>query len=428
MAISKIAFRLRRGWLPLGVLLLGLAAGWLFLVFSRGPFAPRASIAGPVVLWSFEPAEPGAFVSTPLVTEDFVYAAAVRDSALAPSGVVYCLKRRNGRVLWKFDDDGAMQQTCSSPCLADGGLFIGEGMHGNDVCKMYALDPASPRKIWQFVANGHIESSPCVEDGKLFFGAGDDGLYCLDAATGALCWHFTGSRHIDSAPAALGGLNGFGGLVFAGSGVSRLYSTTEIFCLNFTDGSLHWRTPTELPAWGSPVVSGEDVFFGLGNGRLTQSAPVPEQPAGALLCADIHTGNIRWMFRTRDAVFGRATVDEDRVFFGSRDGRCYCLDRRDGQLRWNADLSSPIVTQPALMDGRLYVVAQGGRIACLDAAAGRELWTFDLARHTQTRPQLLSSPVAFIEENASGRHRRLYFGAELKNPLRNSAVLYCLGD
>jgi outer membrane protein assembly factor BamB len=393
-----------------------------------GRFRPRDDRPTPeespavAVEWSFEQTERGAIISTPTLADDSVYVTAIRDSALAPSGVVYCLDRRRGSVRWQFDDGGSMQHTISSPCLADGRLYLGEGMHGNDVCKLYCLEAASGRKLWQFVTGGHIESSPCVADGAVFFGSGDDGLYGLDAVSGGKRWHFQGRRHIDSSPAVAGRR------LYAGSGVSLLYPTTEVFCLDAAGGALLWRTPTDLPVWGSPLVRDEQVFFGLGNGRLTQSAQAPEKPAGALLCADASTGRTCWIYRLDDAVFGRPAADEEHVYFGARDGRCYCLDRRDGRRRWAVELGSPIVANPALLDGRLYVVASGGRVSYLDAASGRVRWTFDVARHTQTRPHLLSSPVVRAEEDAAGSHHRLYFGAELRNPIKSTAVLYCLRD
>jgi outer membrane protein assembly factor BamB len=387
------------------------------LVFQR----ERPASISPVVVWTFEQPESGALVSAPTVDAEDIYVSAVRDNALAPSGVVYCLDRRNGALKWKFDDDGRMRQTISSPCLSDGRLYVGEGMHGNDVCNLYCLDAASGRKLWQFVTGGHIESSPCVAHGAVFFGSGDDGLYCLDAVSGKKRWQFSGRWHIDVSPVVVDGR------LYAGSGVSELHRTTEIFCLDAASGRPLWRTPTELPVWGSPAVDGSQVFFGTGNGRLTQSAQPPEKPAGALVCADTATGHLCWPpIRFNDALFGQPVVDESRVYFGVRDGRCYGFDRRNGRRLWQADLGSPIVTRPALAEGRLVVVASGGRIACLDAGSGQAVWTFDLAKHTQTRPQLLSSPL--IVQEGEEKRRLLYFGSELKNNVRSAAVLYCLRD
>lgn len=375
----------------------------------------------PQIVWTFEQPESGAFVSAPVVDAERIYAAAIRDSALAPSGIVYCLDRRRGTRIWSFDDDGTMRQTISSPCVAGGRLYIGEGMHGNDVCKLYCLGAASGRKLWEFVTGGHIESSPCVAGDAVYFGSGDDGLYCLDAVTGKKRWQFSARWHIDVSPVVVSGR------LYAGSGVSVLHRATEVFCLDAASGQPIWRMPTELPVWGSPVVDGEQVFFGTGNGRLTQSAEQPEKPAGSLLCVNAATGQLCWPpVRLSDAIFGRPAVDGDHVYFGARDGRCYCIDRHNGRCRWQTDLGSPIVTRPALAEGRLIVAPSGGRIACLDAASGQTMWTFDLAKHTQTRPQLLSSPLLVPEHDAKGR--LVYIGSELKNGVRSAAVLYCLRD
>ena len=407
-----------------GLAFVGLLAAAVLLALHRERItsSQRRQAMPPEVVWTFEQPESGAIVSGPVVDGERIYAAAIRDNALAPSGVVYCLDRRRGTLRWKFDDDGMMRQTISTPCLAGGRLYVGEGMHGNDVCKLYCLDAATGRKLWQFVTGGHIESSPCVAGGAVFFGSGDDGLYCLDAASGEKRWQFAGRWHIDVSPVVVDGR------VYAGSGVSRLYQTTEIFCLDAASGQPLWRWPTELPVWGSPVADGGQVFYGTGTGRLTQSAEPPAKPAGALLCADTATGRLCWTVRLADAIFGRPAVDSERVYFGARDGRCYCLDRRDGQRLWQTDLGSPIVTRPALAGGLLVVAASGGQIACLDAGNGRATWTFDLAGHTQTRPQLLSSPLVVRDDEARGLRRFLYFGSELKNGVRSTAVLYCLRD
>jgi outer membrane protein assembly factor BamB len=315
-----------------------------------------------------------------------------------------------------------MQHTYSSPCLSEGRLYVGEGMHGNEVCKLYCLDAASGRKLWHCVTGGHIESSPSVADGVVVFGSGDDGIYGVDSSNGEKRWRREGRWHVDVRPAIVEGR------VYAGSGRSERYKTTEIFCLDLADGRTLWKKPTELPVWSSPTVWGDLVYFGTGTGRLTESAQPPDKAAGILVCAETATGRIAWTYRTPDAILARCTVDSQRVYFGARDGRCYCLDRRDGQPVWQCDLGQPIVTQPALLDGRLYVAAIGGRFTCLEADSGRSLWTFDVAQQTQTRPQLLSSPVAVRAKDEEGSAHRLFLGTELRTSIKSAAVLYCLRD
>lgn len=407
-------------WLVLVTLLgVGVLGGVLFLSLrgSQGPTPPRPPETVEVA-WAFEAQKRGAIISSPLVAGDRVYVAALHDTAFTNAGALYCLDRATGKPLWTFDDSGKLQHMYSSPCLAEGRLYLGEGMHANFTCKLYCLDAATGRKLWHFVAAGHIESTPCVADGKVFFGAGDDGLYCLDAASGEKRWQFQGPWHIDSSPAVAGGR------VYAGSGVSRKHRRTEAVCLDTDEGKVVWRLPTDLPVWGSPVVAGDEVFFGLGNGRLTTSAELPEKPAGALLCVACQDGECRWRRDVSDAVLEKAAVGPRHVYFGARDGQCWCLDRRTGEVCWKQDLGSPVVTCPALLEERLYVVASAGRVCCLDPASGHKRWTFDVARATQTSPQLFSSPTVVAE----GERRRLYFGTELRTPDSNAAVLYCLRD
>jgi outer membrane protein assembly factor BamB len=382
---------------------------------------PTPALANKVI-WTFEQVERGAIISSPYVAGERVYVATIRDAGLATSGAVYCLNRNTGKVIWQFDDDGEMQQIYSSPCIADGRLYIGEGMHANHVCKFYCLDAASGKKLWQFITAGHIESSPCVVNGKVFFAAGDDGLYGLDAVTGAPRWHYPAPIHVDSSATVVGGR------LYCGSGVSRTRKATEIFCLDADKGTVVWRKQTDLPAWGSPIVSAEQVFFGLGNGRLMHSALPPEKPAGAMMCVAAKTGDMLWRHPVDDSILVRPAVDERHVYFGARDGHCYCLDRFNGCLCWTQVLGSPLVTNPVLLDGRLYVVASRGRVARLDAESGRIGWLFDVAAYSQTKPRLFSSPAVHPDDAESERHYRIYFGAELEMPFNSAAVFYCLRD
>jgi outer membrane protein assembly factor BamB len=418
----------RRHLIWLGLLLpalLGaaLAGGALFLPDSSRWWGTGRPARGPAypfeVVWSFEPPRRGAIVSSPLPAGDRVFVGVIQDGAFT-SGRAYCLDRDTGRVRWAFDDAGRMQHLFSSPCLAAGRLYVGEGMHQNFSSKLYCLDAETGKKLWHFETAGHVESSPCVAGGWVYFGAGDDGLYGLDAATGKVAWHFSGPFHIDTSPAVAGGR------LYAGSGQSLSYRQTEAFCLDAGTGAVVWRVATDLPVWGSPAVDGGEVFFGLGNGRFLEPPPAPEQAAGAVLCLDAGTGRTLWRW-DGDAVFCRPVVDARHVVFGSRDGSCFCLDRRSGTVCWKADLGSPVVARPAVLGPHVWAVGSAGRLCRLDAESGRVQAAFDLAARTRTRPQVFSSPAAVPEPGAPGRCR-LYLGSELANAASSAAVLYCLRD
>ncbi len=397
----------------LGMLCLGVIG-----LFVDRHVTPRKEAGDVEVAWAFTPAWPGAIVATPLVTPSHVYVSAIRDAGLSSYGVILCLERQNGRVVWQFDDGGNMQHTGSSPCLDNGRLYVGEGMHANPRCKLYCLDAVAGRKLWDFTAEGHIESSPTVVDGLVYFGAGDDGIYCRQADTGVERWHYASRVHVDSNPAVVNGR------LYAGSGLSRRYGTTEVFCLDAHAGKLLWRSPTDLPAWGNPAVDGNQLFIGLGNGRMDRSVEPPGKPAGALLTLETDTGKLSWRYEVADAVLGKPAVNAQQVFFAARDGNCYALERQNGQLSWKASLGSPIVASPVLADGSLYVAASNGRVCCLDSANGSIHWDFDAAHFANLSAKLYASPVV-ISEGQPGCHS-IYVAAELTSALASAPALYCL--
>jgi outer membrane protein assembly factor BamB len=385
------------------------AAAALYHDPAGGPGPGR----GGTVAWTFAADGPGSFDSSPLVAGDRVYAAAGHFGALAHSGAVYCLDRATGRKLWSFDDHGTLRPVFSSPCLAGGRLYFGEGYHQDSFCRLFCLDAVTGAKLWDFATASHTESSPCVVAGKVFFGAGADGIYCLRADNGAKLWHFPGP-HVDSNPAVVEDR------LYAGSGSGPDY---EVFCLDAETGRRIWRAAADLPVWGAPLVADGCVWVGLGTGTFGERAG---RPAGALLCLDAHTGRRVWRYDVGDSVLGKPALDPDRVYFCSLDHQCYCLDRKEGQLCWRRDLGSPVMAAPALAGDSLYVAASGGRVCRLHAGSGAVQWTVDLARLSQARPRLFSSP-AVVRADADDS-RRLYVGAGLDNGLRMAALLYCLED
>ncbi|HXG09894.1 MAG TPA: PQQ-binding-like beta-propeller repeat protein, partial [Gemmataceae bacterium] len=389
--------------------------------------------AGPVraeVVWTFEVPRPeqGRIVSTPLVEGGRLYAAAALGSGF-PYGALYCLDRETGRPRADFnrgrpfDDGGDLKQVFSSPCAADGRLYLGEGFHQDSFCKLYCLDAATGQKLWHVPTKGHTESSPCVADGKVYIGAGDDGLYCVEAVRGKVLWHFEGP-HVDCTPVVVDGR------LYGGSG----YGTYEVFCLDARTGNLVWRVPVDLPAFATPAATPDGrVVFGIGNGNLLASAGTP---AGALLCLDGRTGALLWRFDVGDGVHRQPAVDDRHVYCVTRDCHCYCVRLADGALVWKKELNSPVAAAPALArspqhDGRpgLYIAASRGTIYCLDPDTGAVRWTFDVAEHSQAQPLLLSSPIVVTDPTGSGPRRRIYFGAELVNPLLESTpAVYCLEE
>jgi outer membrane protein assembly factor BamB len=312
----------------------------------------------------------------------------------------------------------------SSPCVADGRVFIGEGFHQHSGCKLFCLDADTGKKLWEVPTGSHTESSPCAADGRVYCGAGDDGLLCVDAVSGKIIWHEGRGLHVDANPLVVDGR------VYCGSGVGDAYRETCVFCLDAVTGKELWRKPTELPVWGGATVSGDRVYVGIGNGNFMES---DEKPAGALLCLEADTGKQVWRCEAKDGVHVRPAVDRACVYFASRDQNCYCVDRADGRVIWKRDLGSPIVASPALVGCpecgggvSLYAAAGDGQLYCLDPATGDVDWTFDAAKKHNLPVELFSSPAVVVSHESQDDRRRIYFGCGLN--YFQSGILYCVED
>jgi outer membrane protein assembly factor BamB len=380
------------------------------------------------IAWQCEIPGNGSIVSTPLVDGERIYVGVSHAAGLNTFGIVYCLERDSGKIFWQFDADKELMQIFSSPCVADGKLYFGEGLHTDRECRFFCIDAATGKKVWDFTTKSHTESSPCAGGGKVFFGAGDDGVYCLDAARGEKLWQYQPGLHVDASPIVVGKR------VYCGSGVSKTHKATAVFCLDADTGKEVWRTDTDKPVWGSPTAAGACVFYGLGNGRYDQSDD--KNPSGAVICVHAETGQRLWQCDVPDAVLTKPIVDEHHVYFGSRDKRAYCADRRDGRVVWKSEMGSPVVASLRLapcpccgaVTGKfgVYALAADGKVACLDSQSGQEYWTLDLARESGRKPQLFAAPAAFVLD---GERRGIVIGTGLTNAASvSNARVYCLEE
>jgi outer membrane protein assembly factor BamB len=383
--------------------------------------------------WKFTAKDHGLFVSSVLIDGNRLYAAAACPGLKV--GTLYCLERFSGKKIWQFQgaDGSDLKNMISSPCLADGRIFIGEGFHDDPNCKLWCVDAASGSLAWHFQTRGQIESSPTAVAGKVYFGAGNEGLYCLEAMTGKELWRFPGPGYDGRLLRFGAGPTVVGDRVYVGTGIDRNKADadpgeTALFCVDAHTGKLIWKAATSLPAWGAPVVSKGQVFLGTGNGDIFDDAK--EQSVGAVLCFDAQTGAPVWQYPLGNGVLDRPAVDDTRVYAGCRNGHVYCLDRKKGKRLWKTNLNSPVVAAPALAAGRgqtrnVFAVATGGKVCCLDPQTGAVHWTYNL---TSQKPHLSAAPKVIVSRAAEADCRQIYFGAGIGHIVSGRAVLYCLED
>jgi eukaryotic-like serine/threonine-protein kinase len=238
-------------------------------------------------------------------------------------------------VKWKFRAGGAI---VSSPAVSGGSVFFGSSDHS-----VYAIDQRSGSLRWKFATHGRVTSSPAVVDGIVYIGSFDGNFYALDAQTGKQRWRFAteGERR------------------FSGRHLHGAEPAAEVM-------------PDPFDVFlSSPVVSGQTVYFGSGDGNVYA------------LQAD--SGALRWKFHTGNVVHASPALAQGVVYVGSWDSYFYALDAASGAQRWrfktgeDPDINNQVGIQSSavIADGTVYFGCRDSNLYALDAKTGVKRWVFD---------------------------------------------------
>ncbi len=392
-------------------------------------------------VWTFQidPRRKGMYASNPVIDGDALYASY---SGTNNTATLYRLERQTGIKKWEFfgkDDD--LRQMISTPCLADGKLYFGEGFHYDQNCNVFCVDAEKGEEVWRFKTAGQTESSPAVVNGKLYIGAGNDGVYCLGARDGAKIWHYPQDNAQKRIQRFGGGMVVVGDRLYCGTGVDRAAEgdkgETALFCLEASTGKLIWKSPAPYPVWSTPVIKDGHIYLTSGNGDVLEDVPPPEKPGGALQCFDADTGKELWQRTFTNGLIEAPAVDAHYIYFGCRDRNVYCVNRADGKDGWSQPyfLHSAIIASPVLDSDpinertrHVFIATTAGLVCCLNAQTGDKVWTFDL---TPRLAVISATPRLVVTRTPDGYRRQLYFGCGIGGAMDSNAnrpVFYCLED
>ncbi|NIN70818.1 MAG: PQQ-binding-like beta-propeller repeat protein [Gemmatimonadetes bacterium] len=158
-------------------------------------------------------------------------------------------------------------------------------------------------------------------------------------------------------------------------------------------GQVEWAFQTGGPVRGSPLIDGDLVLVGSGDGRL--------------YAIDRASGEERWHFEAGAAVNSSVAVHAGLVYFGDRSNVFYALDRRTGRERWRVETGADhpwdwghegwdyFTSSPAIA-GDLMVVGSGdGSVYGFDAASGTERWRVSTGGRVRSSPAIANG-VAYV--------------------------------
>jgi outer membrane protein assembly factor BamB len=109
-------------------------------------------------------------------------AAAVRDGRLyvgTMSNQVIAVDLDKTVAAWTFEPERRRQPFYASAAVTDKLVLIGSRDR-----RLYALDRATGKQVWDFPTDGKVDSSPVVVGQRVYFGSHDGNLYVLELATG----------------------------------------------------------------------------------------------------------------------------------------------------------------------------------------------------------------------------------------------------
>jgi outer membrane protein assembly factor BamB len=315
------------------------------------------------VLWSAQVGSAGAFVFSPALAGEAVYAAA-RD------GTVARLDAADGRQRWRV----TLEARLSAGVGADARTVA----VATDQGEVFALEAASGKLRWRTRVSSEVLAAPGVEDGLVVVRSADSRIQAFGADDGKPRWSYRRS------PAALRlrtpqGLARFDSLLLAG------FSGGKLVALSLDSGVLQWEATVAVPKGatelervadvvGDPAVIGREVCAAAFQGRLA--------------CFDAQSGNALWA-REFSSVNG-ASVDARYAYLSDERGAVHALDRSNGRSLWKQDrLAHRQLSRPLPLGEQIVVGDLEGYVHLL----ARDSGAFTARRATDGSP-IRAAPIA----------------------------------
>ena len=266
------------------------------------------------------------------------------------------LDRQRGTLLWSFPspDEENLVGIYGSPAVTDDLVYV--GAYGEELGRLYAIDPVQRAKVWDYPTGDHIVGSPTVAGETVLVGSSDGALYALDAATGVERWRFQTGNKIWSSPVVHDNAVYFGSL------------DHNVYAVSLDEGAELWRFTTEGAVASTPLVEGGRVYVGSFDRRF--------------YALDAISGAEAWAqpFRAENWFWTTAVSDGGNVYVGSLDGNLYAISIQTGQAAWPKpfETGQPIVSAPALVPEGVVIANDNGDIYLVRARDGQQIRPFSV--------------------------------------------------
>jgi len=102
---------------------------------------------------------------------------------------------------------------------------------------------------------------------------------------------------------------------------------------------------------------------------------------------------VKWRFKVEDKIVSSPTVQNDVVYFGSRDRGLYALKAETGEQLWKFTALNWVDSSPAVTEDAVYFTSRDGNLYCLNPATGQQRWTYQTGGTDSSSPAVAGGLV-----------------------------------
>jgi outer membrane protein assembly factor BamB len=297
-------------------------------------------------------------------------------------------------------------------------------LQGNAIDGLVAYSRKTGNEIWRAPLRNGVEGGVQVVGTKIYLGASDGHFYCLDLFKGTVIWSVPIPAEVLASPTVVDNV------VYFESGADVVYA------LDAQSGKQLWSynrqttTTISVRATTRPTVVGDQVYVGFSDGFLValnkksgtlvwdrklgsvgrfhdvDSTPVFDNGILYVSSFDeaVHairadTGAEVW--QTEGGGYTAVTIEGDRLYTATSDGRMLALDRSSGKVIWTSQVKHGIATQPAYYKGYLIYGESEGALVVLEAMSAKMVTQFAPGQGIVAPPTVTKDGDIFVMSNAA---------------------------
>jgi len=152
---------------------------------------------------------------------------------------------------------------------------------------------------------------------------------------------------------------------------------------------IKWVFKTKSALFSSPIVNENLVYIG--------------SIDSLLYALEISTGKEIWIFRTNGEIRSNACIGGDNLYLNGGDGNIYALQKKTGKLIWSFhtfgerkyDFADYFHSTPILENRILYVGSGDGYFYAIDSESGTLIWLFKTGNIIHTTPAIDHNKIFF---------------------------------